>query len=84
MKRVKTYPASNFSRQLNNLRDNGTPRLDFLIGGPDGLSDDIKRSSPLKLSLGHMTLPHGLARIILVEQLYRAITIISGHPYHRE
>ncbi len=55
----------------------------FLIGGPDGHGSALLDAATLKLSLGAMTLPHGLARIVLAEQLYRAATILSGHPYHR-
>ena len=58
-----------------------TPRL--RVGGPDGHADQALAAGKLRLSLGPMTLPHGLARIVLVEQLYRAATILSGHPYHR-
>ena len=55
----------------------------FLIGGPDGHGESVLESAQLKLALGPMTLPHGLARIVLAEQLYRTATILSGHPYHR-
>lgn len=56
----------------------------FLIGGADGLDADLKKSAAMQLRLSSMTLPHGLARVLLAEQLYRALSIISGHPYHRE
>lgn len=56
----------------------------FIIGGADGLHEDIKRRAEKLLALSAMTLPHGLARVLLAEQLYRAVTIIQGHPYHRE
>ena len=55
----------------------------FVIGGPDGLDDAIKREARLQLRLSSMTLPHALARVVLVEQLYRAWSILAGHPYHR-
>jgi 23S rRNA (pseudouridine1915-N3)-methyltransferase len=55
----------------------------FLIGGPDGHGPAVLAATSLRMSLGPMTLPHGLARIVLVEQLYRAATILAGHPYHR-
>ena len=64
-------------------RDAGTKGLAFLIGGPDGHGDAARSQARLVLSLGPMTLPHGLARIVLAEQLYRAATIIAGHPYPR-
>lgn len=56
----------------------------FVIGGADGLHQDIKRQAGSMLSLSHFTLPHGLARVVLAEQLYRAMTVIQNHPYHRE
>jgi 23S rRNA (pseudouridine1915-N3)-methyltransferase len=55
----------------------------LLVGGPDGLSVDCLRRADLRWSLSALTLPHALVRVILAEQLYRAWTIISGHPYHR-
>ncbi|HZF26157.1 MAG TPA: 23S rRNA (pseudouridine(1915)-N(3))-methyltransferase RlmH [Steroidobacteraceae bacterium] len=57
--------------------------LSFLIGGPDGLAPGCLRRSDLRWSLSALTLPHGLVRIVLVEQLYRALSLIKGHPYHR-
>ena len=73
-----------FARRLAALRDGGTGTIAFLIGGPDGHGPGVLTVARLTLSLGPMTLPHGLARIVLAEQLYRAVTILSGHPYHRE
>jgi 23S rRNA (pseudouridine1915-N3)-methyltransferase len=55
----------------------------FIIGGADGLDAEIKISADEVLSLSNMTLPHGLVRILLAEQLYRAVSLIKGHPYHR-
>jgi len=60
------------------------PKLCFLIGGPDGLHQSCLQRANTSWSLSNMTLPHGLARIMLVEQLYRAQSIQTGHPYHRE
>ena len=57
--------------------------LVFLIGGPDGLSDECLSRADERLSLSALTLPHGLARVVLAEQLYRASTLLAGHPYHR-
>jgi 23S rRNA (pseudouridine1915-N3)-methyltransferase len=56
----------------------------LFIGGADGLTDRFRRSADFSLALSRMTLPHGLARILLAEQLYRAISIMHNHPYHRE
>ena len=56
----------------------------FLIGGADGLDDMVKREADLVLSLSNMTLPHALVRVVLAEQLYRAMSIIRNHPYHRQ
>lgn len=56
----------------------------FLIGGPDGHDPALREGADLLLSLSAMTLPHGLARVLLVEQLYRAVSLLQGHPYHRE
>ncbi len=55
----------------------------FVIGGADGLAQDLKHCAHLRMSLSAMTLPHQLARVILAEQLYRAATILGNHPYHR-
>ena len=79
--RSMTSPA--FARLLAKVRDEGVGTLAILIGGPDGLAPDAREAAHLRLSLGAMTLPHGLARIVLAEQLYRAATILAGHPYHR-
>jgi 23S rRNA (pseudouridine1915-N3)-methyltransferase len=58
--------------------------LAFLIGGPDGFAAEVAARSDTTLSLSRFTLPHALARVVLAEQLYRAMTILSHHPYHRE
>lgn len=55
----------------------------FLIGGPDGIAADLDAKAELKWSLSALTLPHGLARVTVAEALYRAVSIIKGHPYHR-
>lgn len=71
--------ARKFSGWLGNGRD-----VTFIIGGADGLHKDIKDRAHELLALSSMTLPHGLARVLLAEQLYRAMSIIQHHPYHRE
>jgi 23S rRNA (pseudouridine1915-N3)-methyltransferase len=55
----------------------------FVIGGPDGLDESVKKDAALVLRVSSLTLPHALAQVILLEQIYRAATILTGHPYHR-
>lgn len=81
--RGKPFSSAAFAELLRRERDAGTKGIAFLIGGPDGHGAAARDGARLVLSLGPMTLPHGLARIVLAEQLYRAATILSGHPYHR-
>lgn len=64
-------------------RDAARPALVVAIGGPDGLDASIRTKAELILSFGAATLPHGLVRVLALEQLYRSLTILSGHPYHR-
>jgi 23S rRNA (pseudouridine1915-N3)-methyltransferase len=75
--------SDGFSRLMGKQRDSGTSNLCFIIGGPDGLGEAVRDKAARIISLGAMTLPHGLARVVLVEQIYRAVTILAGHPYHR-
>ena len=72
-----------FADLLGRLRDEGCGEVAFFIGGADGHGRALLDQAHERLSLGPMTLPHGLARVIILEQLYRAVTILSGHPYHR-
>lgn len=81
--RGKAMTSEAFAAWLGARRDGGTRTVAFLIGGPDGHGARTLKAAQVKLSLGAMTLPHGLARIVLAEQLYRAATILAGHPYHR-
>lgn len=81
--RGKALTSAAFATFLAQQRDAGVGHLAFLIGGPDGHGPAALDRATQRLSLGPMTLPHGLARIVLAEQLYRAATILSGHPYHR-
>ncbi len=75
--------SEEFARFLRKQCDAGTADLAFALGGPDGHGNALRERAARNVSLGAMTLPHGLARVVLVEQLYRAITILAGHPYHR-
>jgi len=81
--RGKPLSSEAFAQMLAKLRDEGTGTLAIVIGGPDGLAPAVRDAALTTLSLGAMTLPHGLARVVLAEQLYRAATILAGHPYHR-
>lgn len=73
-----TQLAEHLARWQQEHRD-----IAFLIGGADGLAPDIKQSAQFQLRLSSLTLPHGLARVLLAEQLYRACSLLQGHPYHR-
>lgn len=81
--RGKQLTSETFAKTLAKTRDGGAKTAGIVIGGPDGLSDAVRDVSRLQVALGVMTLPHQLVRIVLAEQLYRAATILSGHPYHR-
>ncbi|WP_413990381.1 23S rRNA (pseudouridine(1915)-N(3))-methyltransferase RlmH [Labrys okinawensis] len=72
-----------FAARIAGWRDGGTASLAFLIGGADGHGDAIRSHATMTLSFGKMTWPHQIVRVLLAEQLYRASTIIAGHPYHR-
>lgn len=81
--RGRSVSSEAFAQWIAERRDGGAKTLAFLIGGPDGHGHTAVKAATMKLSLGAMTLPHGLARVVLAEQLYRAATILAGHPYHR-
>lgn len=80
----RQFDSISFSKMLSDFAVNGDSDLSFVIGGSDGLSSELLQKAALKISLGKMTFPHLMVRSILIEQLYRAQTIIAGHPYHRE
>ena len=71
------------ARRIARWRETGR-NVAFIVGGADGLADSVKHSADLVWSLSPLTLPHGLARVVLAEQLYRAVSILHNHPYHRE
>lgn len=75
--------SGDFAAGLARWRDDGAPAAAFLVGGPDGHGEAVRAAADLVLSLGAMTWPHLLARAMLAEQLYRAVTVLAGHPYHR-
>lgn len=72
-----------FADWLRKSRENGEKSLAFVIGGADGLDQDMRTKARHVMAFGAMTLPHQLVRVLVAEQLYRAMTILSGHPYHR-
>jgi 23S rRNA (pseudouridine1915-N3)-methyltransferase len=80
--RGRSLSSEQFAAELDRWRGDGDD-VAFLIGGADGLAPELKSSAAMLLSLSRMTLPHGLARVMLAEQIYRAHTILTGHPYHR-
>lgn len=80
--RGQDWTTARLAEQFSAWRDAGQP-VAFLIGGPDGLAPELKRTAQVVLRLSSMTLPHALARLLLVEQLYRAWSILAKHPYHR-
>ena len=75
--------SGSFTVALRGWRDASRPAAIFCIGGADGLGAEVKRRADLTLAFGTATWPHQLVRIMLLEQLYRAATILTGHPYHR-
>ena len=81
--RGKSLGSDALAGQLQRWQAGGRSAATFLIGGPDGLTDALGNRAELRLAFGTATWPHQLVRIMLLEQLYRAITILAGHPYHR-
>ncbi len=81
--RGKAMSSEAFATHIRGWRDEGAPAAAFLIGGADGHGDTARKEADLLLAFGPWTWPHMLARAMLCEQLYRAMTILSGHPYHR-
>ena len=77
------WTSTEFAARIQGWLDAGHANVTFAIGGADGHGDGVKQAADQALSLGPMTLPHLLARAVLLEQLYRAVTIRLGHPYHR-
>jgi 23S rRNA (pseudouridine1915-N3)-methyltransferase len=80
--RGKQISSEEFAGFIDEHQQRGTQELVFAIGPADGWSDEARAQAAFLLSMGRMTLPHELARVLLLEQLYRAFTILKGHPYH--
>ena len=78
----KAYKSVEFSKKMEFWLENAS-NIYFFVGGPDGLSEEVLRKADYVFSLSNLTFPHVLAKIILIEQLYRSICIMNNHPYHR-
>jgi len=81
--RGRSFTSVQLGDWLAERRQAGAP-VSFIIGGPDGLDASVLRRAQLRWSLSALTFPHGLVRVLLAEQLYRASTLLAGHPYHRQ
>ncbi len=82
--RGSAYGSRDFAQMIAELRDRGERRLVFVVGGADGLAPSVREAARSTLALGPQTWPHALARVLLTEQIYRAVTILGGAPYHRD
>lgn len=80
----KVFTSRDFAGKLSALSTQGQTDVQFLIGGADGLNDEIRNRARFLLAFGPQTWPHMMVRVMLLEQLYRAQQIIAGHPYHRD
>jgi 23S rRNA (pseudouridine1915-N3)-methyltransferase len=80
--RGKQLSSEEFAKWMGDYQGRSSSPLLFAIGGADGFSEEARRAAALVLSLGKMTLAHELARVVLLEQIYRAFTILKRHPYH--
>ena len=81
--RGEALDSNSFVKRLRAWNDGGRDTA-FIIGGPDGLAPTLSENADLHLAFGALTWPHQLVRIMLLEQIYRGVTILSGHPYHRD
>ncbi len=81
--RGRNLSSEDFAAHLGALRDGGTLALACIIGGADGLSESVRARAGRLVAYGAATFPHQLVRVMLAEQIYRAVTILAGHPYHR-
>jgi 23S rRNA (pseudouridine1915-N3)-methyltransferase len=79
----KNIESDSFARHLASWRDDQVANTTFIIGGADGLSPELRRMAKLTMAFGSATWPHQMVRLMLLEQVYRAATILAGHPYHR-
>jgi 23S rRNA (pseudouridine1915-N3)-methyltransferase len=81
--RGRNLTSEDFAKKLGEWRDAGAPACALVIGGPDGLDPAFREKADLTLAFGAMTWPHQIVRALAAEQLFRALTILAGHPYHR-
>ena len=81
--RGESLDSATLASRLGRWRDDGRPAAVFIIGGDDGLAPSLRDKASVRLAFGAATWPHQLVRIMLLEQIYRAVSILSGHPYHR-
>lgn len=82
--RGKNGSSPEFAREIKAALDAGNGELVFIIGGPDGLAQSMRDKAKQIVSFGKLTMPHQLVRVLVLEQIYRATTILTNHPYHRE
>ncbi|MEM7290420.1 MAG: 23S rRNA (pseudouridine(1915)-N(3))-methyltransferase RlmH [Pseudomonadota bacterium] len=82
--RGKNLTSRQFASQIGELRDQGIQKLVVAIGGPDGHDQSLAQEARMNISLGKLTWPHQIARVLVAEQLYRASAILNNHPYHRD
>lgn len=80
--RGKTITTPQFAKKMQGWRDAGRS-ISIVVGGPDGLDPALRERADLVVSFGAMTMPHQLVRVLVAEQIYRSMTLLSGHPYHR-
>lgn len=81
--RGQNIDSATFARELGRWRDESIANTIFIIGGADGLSPELRRKAKRTIAFGAATWPHQMVRVMLLEQVYRAATILAGHPYHR-
>ena len=82
--RGREWTSQELSKWIDTQRNRSVSHIAFILGGPDGLDEQLRKTAQRIWSLGKLTLPHELARLVVFEQLYRAGSLLNGHPYHRD
>lgn len=82
--RGKSLSSRKFAKKIQTFQDDGITKAQFIIGGADGLTSELRQKATFLMAFGEQTWPHLLARIMLLEQIYRSQQILAGHPYHRD